>query len=340
MNYVESESTTASRLDCISPASTTCTTDIFESRSNNTNNNNRLLSPRPGTHSSLSNHHSDTSSLEIRVEMVNQQSRIMRENSFLEPLVKNPFVHKVNLTLGQKLQLGVGGVFLMPIRLASLSVLTLLMFSMAIVIKMGRSEEDLRREALSGWRLGLKKAIRVIGRVMAFCFGFHRIRLIGTQAQKGEANILVAAPHSSFFDTIAFFVSGMPISVSKAENAHIPVIGKLVQALQPIFVTRESRANKMLTINEIKRRAANDSGWPQIMLFPEGTTTNRSCLITFKPGAFIPGQPVQPVALQYLNDIDGVTWTWQGPNAYKVALLTLCQFNNKLQITVCVDYQN
>ena len=51
------------------------------------------------------------------------------------------------------------------------------------------------------------------------------------------------------------------------------------------------------------------------MLFPEGTCTNRSCLIQFKPGAFYPGAPVQPVVVRYPNRLDTVTWTWEGPNA-------------------------
>lgn len=53
----------------------------------------------------------------------------------------------------------------------------------------------------------------------------------------------------------------------------------------------------------------------QIMVFPEGTCTNRSCLITFKPGAFYPGVPVQPVLIRYNNRTDSFTWTWDGPGA-------------------------
>jgi len=53
----------------------------------------------------------------------------------------------------------------------------------------------------------------------------------------------------------------------------------------------------------------------QVMIFPEGTCTNRSCLITFKSGAFYPGVPVQPVCIRYPNKLDTVTWTWEGPGA-------------------------
>ena len=76
------------------------------------------------------------------------------------------------------------------------------------------------------------------------------------------------------------------------------------------------------------------SGWPQTLVFPEGTTTNRTCLITFKPGAFIPGRPVQPVVVKYNNKTDTLTWTWQGHNTFKNLFYTLCQFNNYMEVTV------
>ncbi|CAG9088786.1 unnamed protein product [Plutella xylostella] len=53
----------------------------------------------------------------------------------------------------------------------------------------------------------------------------------------------------------------------------------------------------------------------KVLIFPEGTCTNRSCLITFKPGGFYPGVPVQPVTIRYPNSLDTVTWTWEGPGA-------------------------
>ena len=48
--------------------------------------------------------------------------------------------------------------------------------------------------------------------------------------------------------------------------------------------------------------------------------------MTFKPGAFLPGKPVQPVLLRYPNQVDTVTWTWNQPHgARSVLWLTLTQ---------------
>lgn len=93
------------------------------------------------------------------------------------------------------------------------------------------------------------------------------------------------------------------------------VIPELINFTQPVYVWRDDPDSRQTTIKEIINRATSDMDWPQILIFPEGTCTNRSCLITFKPGAFYPGVPIQPVCIRYPNKLDTVTWTWEGPSA-------------------------
>lgn len=98
----------------------------------------------------------------------------------------------------------------------------------------------------------------------------------------------------------------------------LPVVhlfSELINFTQPVYVWRDDPDSRQNTIKEIISRATSDLDWPQILIFPEGTCTNRSCLITFKPGAFYPGVPVQPVCIRYPNKLDTVTWTWEGPSA-------------------------
>lgn len=61
------------------------------------------------------------------------------------------------------------------------------------------------------------------------------------------------------------------------------------------MVDRDSKDSRKLTIEKIKERASmilktkgtpEACDWSQIAIFPEGTTTNRTQLITFKPGTF------------------------------------------------------
>jgi len=58
----------------------------------------------------------------------------------------------------------------------------------------------------------------------------------------------------------------------------------LIKFTQPVLVERESCSSRQNTVKEIQRRVATNGAWPQIIVFPEGTCTNRSCLISFKPG--------------------------------------------------------
>ncbi|PNI63949.1 LPCAT2 isoform 7, partial [Pan troglodytes] len=140
------------------------------------------------------------------------------------------------------------------------------------------------------------------------------------------------APHSTFFDGIACIVAGLPSMVSRNENAQVPLIGRLLRAVQPVLVSRVDPDSRKNTINEIIKRTTSGGEWPQILVFPEGTCTNRSCLITFKPGAFIPGVPVQPVLLRYPNKLDTVTWTWQGYTFIQLCMLTFCQLFTKVEV--------
>ncbi|GIY27637.1 lysophosphatidylcholine acyltransferase 1 [Caerostris darwini] len=43
-------------------------------------------------------------------------------------------------------------------------------------------------------------------------------------------------------------------------------------------------------------------------------------------GGFSPGVPVQPVFIRYQNELDTITWSWEGPGALKQLWLTLTQF--------------
>lgn len=231
-------------------------------------------------------------------------------------------------------KIAVNAVLLAPIRLLCISLLVSVSVGLACIITAGYTHEELKAKPLSGWRRYGVYVLRFFGRSIAFCFGFHKIKKNGVRASIEEAPIFVAAPHSSFFDAWVFFVLGLPGSVSRDANAKIPLIGKLVMATQPILVSREDAKNKSKTIDEIGKRAAPGSGWPQTLVFPEGTTTNRTCLITFKPGAFIPGRPIQPVVVKYNNKVDTITWTWQGNNTFKNLFYTICQFNNSMEVTV------
>uniref|UniRef100_UPI0037E7C93E lysophosphatidylcholine acyltransferase 1 n=1 Tax=Semicossyphus pulcher TaxID=241346 RepID=UPI0037E7C93E len=242
---------------------------------------------------------------------------------------KNPFVHELKFTLAEKIKIGLMSVTVFPVRLLLVSFFMLLAWPFAFTASLGRSEFVI--EPQSWWRRVIDVCLRVIMRAMWFCGGFHWIKVKGQQAAPSEAPILTVAPHSTYFDAIPVTMTMCSI-VTKLESRSIPVWGTLISYIRPVFVFRSDQDSRRRTVEEIKRRAQSGGEWPQIMIFPEGTCTNRSGLILFKAGAFIPGLPVQPVMLRYPNTLDTVSWTWQGPGAFKILWLTLCQPHNPMEI--------
>ncbi|KFW77513.1 Lysophosphatidylcholine acyltransferase 1, partial [Manacus vitellinus] len=190
---------------------------------------------------------------------------------------------------------------LFPIRLFFAAFMMLLAWPFAFLASMGSDEQELEKP-LSWWRRIVDVLLKAIMRMMWLAGGFHWINVKGRRALPAEAAILTVAPHSSYFDAIPVTMTFASI-VMKAESKDIPVWGTLIKYIRPVFVSRSDQDSRRKTVEEIKRRAQSDGKWPQIMIFPEGTCTNRSCLITFKPGAFIPGVPVQPVVLRYPNKL-------------------------------------
>ncbi|XP_028820026.1 lysophosphatidylcholine acyltransferase 1 [Denticeps clupeoides] len=253
----------------------------------------------------------------------------------VSPHFRNPFSHELKLTLLQKVKITVMTLTLFPVRLFFAAFMMLLAWPFAFVATVGRSDDAV--EPLCWWRWLVDLVLKAIMRAMWFSGGFHWVRVKGRPALPSKAPILTLAPHSSYFDAIPVTMT-MASIVMKAENRDIPVWGTLIKFIRPVFVSRSDQDSRRKTVEEIKRRACSGGVWPQIMIFPEGTCTNRSCLITFKPGAFIPAVPVQPVVLRYLNDMDTITWTWQGPGAFKILWLTLCQLHNSMEIEYLPTY--
>uniref|UniRef100_A0A674DQI1 Lysophosphatidylcholine acyltransferase 1 n=1 Tax=Salmo trutta TaxID=8032 RepID=A0A674DQI1_SALTR len=207
-------------------------------------------------------------------------------------------------------QIGVMTMTVFPVRLFFAVLLMLLAWPFAFAAALGRSE--LAVETETWWRRICDIALRGIMRAMWFCGGFHWVTVKGEPAPPSQAPILTLAPHSSYFDAIPVTMT-MASIVMKTESKNIPVWGTLIKFIRPVFVSRSDQDSRKKTVEEIKRRAHAGGEWPQIMIFPEGTCTNRSCLITFKPG-------MCSYADQVLICLFEILW------------LTLCQFHNPIEI--------
>uniref|UniRef100_A0A3B4BC04 EF-hand domain-containing protein n=1 Tax=Periophthalmus magnuspinnatus TaxID=409849 RepID=A0A3B4BC04_9GOBI len=246
-------------------------------------------------------------------------SALPRQQSLLLPAVINPFVQDTKLSRGTIIRCALIGIVLVPLRAILMSLVLMVTWPVSVIITFKYPLKG--AEPMTGWRFLCQNVMATLGRLYYFSMGF-RVIVKGKQVSSIEAPILAVAPHSTFFDGIVCLVAGLPSTVSRVENLATPIFG-FVRCLQPVLVSRKDPDSRKNTIKEIENRAKSGGHWPQLLIFPEGTCTNRSCLITFKQ-AFIPGVPVQPVILRYPNKMDTVTWTWQGFGS-TLLLLTLCQ---------------
>jgi len=70
---------------------------------------------------------------------------------------------------------------------------------------------------------------------------------------------------------------------------------------------------------------------PQIVIFPEGTTTNGSAVVTFHQGAFVPGVAVQPVLIRYPYSHFSPAYP-MGVSLPRLFFQLLCQFRNDMEV--------
>ncbi|XP_021343908.1 lysophosphatidylcholine acyltransferase 2-like isoform X1 [Mizuhopecten yessoensis] len=256
---------------------------------------------------------------------------IPRQTSLATPVVPNPFVHQIDLTNVDKIRIALMSIFVVPLRLIFCAIFLLSGFVLATIALAFRTPEE-KQKPLCGWRKLIHGPLAFLGRAVCFSVGFHRIKVKGHCALASEAPIAVCAPHSTFFDAmVLFYFPFLPTSLARAERFP-PLMKTLMAFTQPVYVNREDPNSRQNTIKEINRRAKSGGQWPQIIIFPEGTCTNRKAVINFKSGAFYPCMPVQPVCIRYPNKMDTYTWTWEGPGAFTCFWLTLCNFHNAMEI--------
>uniref|UniRef100_A0A5S6Q7Q6 PlsC domain-containing protein n=1 Tax=Trichuris muris TaxID=70415 RepID=A0A5S6Q7Q6_TRIMR len=249
----------------------------------------------------------------------------------------NPFENWVKMEPADQIKVAVFSILLAPLRFLFAFLVLALAFLLAIVTVY--SMDAYAEAPLTGWRRNAKDIVAWLIVVAHFVIGFGHVKVKGRRASPTEAPILVLAPHCSFFDALPVCWIGAPSVVCKKSLVTAPIIGKLLQLTVPILVDRTSKDSRCSAMQKIRERATtvvNDRKlgieWPQIAIFPEGTCTNRTQLISFKPGAFAMRMPVQPVCIKWPNKYDVISWTWEGNGVFEQIWLALCQLRLNVEI--------
>ncbi|CAH8672975.1 unnamed protein product [Schistosoma haematobium] len=252
--------------------------------------------------------------------------------------ILTPFTYQCRVSTLQYFKMYLLTVTILPFRALIIGFLFIATLLVANIFWIGYGSKSQVKPICDFRRWLILPIVRMSARLVFFAGGFHWIKIQGIRASRKEAPIMVIAPHSSFLDALVVVVLGLPSVVGKTESAE-SFVGGFVRMLQPILVNREDPNSRKKAIQELIRRAKSEEDWPQIVIFPEGTCTNRSCIATFKPGAFNAGVPVQPVIVRWPNKVDSVTWVCEGPGVFKLLWLLLSQFNNRLEIEFLPVYQ-
>ncbi|XP_020623355.1 lysophosphatidylcholine acyltransferase 2-like [Orbicella faveolata] len=269
-----------------------------------------------------------------------EAKRFYSELDIEVPVVRNPFIHSEQITSWtKKFEIFVGFIVLFPIRLLATILVFLFAGLWCFITIVGWNPPDLRTP-LSPWRRWMKDCLPFIVRSMLFALGFHKVRIKGKLASPSEAPVAVIAPHSSFLDILLLSEYGSaPSGISKMENLKSPFLGGFFQCLECIGVSRDDTKSRRSAVKELQYRTTTARGqWPHMCIFPEGTCTNRKSLISFKPGAFIPGCPVQPVCLHFSLLIYVCTKVCLLNFCYlccvrlMLAVLLMCQVSNEAEV--------
>ncbi|CAL4203919.1 unnamed protein product, partial [Meganyctiphanes norvegica] len=154
--------------------------------------------------------------------------------------ILNPFIHRPELnTTYDKLKLVVMSVLVVPFRVLGICICLLVCYAFAFTGLYGLSREDYNAKPLSGWRRKIRWYMGLCGRWMMFCYAFQWMKIKGRRASRDEAPILVAGPHSTFFDCNAVFWSGVPCLVNRIENLQLPFFGRKLDAVKLIYLLHE-----------------------------------------------------------------------------------------------------
>ena len=124
--------------------------------------------------------------------------------------------------------------------------------------------------------------------------GFYTIEV---QGDVRSLSALVVANHTGASDVLWLVAAIGPRLVAKAAVRRMFYVGGAARALQCVFVDRASATSRKAALDDIAASAMSHG--PPIVIFPESTSTNNLALIEWAKGAFVPAQPVTPLAFSY-----------------------------------------
>ncbi|EAO00219.1 hypothetical protein C3747_14g17 [Trypanosoma cruzi] len=193
------------------------------------------------------------------------------------------------------------------------------------------------------WFAVWSNAATVLAHIGSVFAGVYHIKVFGRFADASECKVMIGN-HSCIMEVIILFILGnFPSFVTRKENCEkVPFFADVAECLSAIIVDRKDVNSRQQTADAIRARAKDrNPKSPQLLVFPEGTTSNQRALFMFKQGAMVPGEPLQMVCVSFPYKHFNPCWTGRpcGGNSFSDLLMRLCsQFVNHLEVRALPVY--
>ena len=128
-----------------------------------------------------------------------------------------------------------------------------------------------------------------------------RVNAEELQQPFGTQGTLFVSNHQSYLDTLVIAAHCPTLFVAKSEVSRWPLLGWLASLGGTIFIQRDCPHSNVQAFYQVCRALRQGTN---VVVFPEGTTTNGTRVLRFHPFFFAAAArtatPIQPLALRYL----------------------------------------
>ncbi|XP_065186540.1 lysophosphatidylcholine acyltransferase 2B-like [Sycon ciliatum] len=248
---------------------------------------------------------------------------------FPEPAVWNPFKHRVAFSGLEIVELVLGGVFLLPLRILGIIVVFPLVWLTLTIPTIGVKPG----QHLSPWRRFFVLNVTTYAvRLILFICGFLWVKYSGKRASYTEVPVNVVAPHVTPFD--GFFVGGVVYGSALicSDVLSSLLTSPIVPCTEAIPVNRENAQQRSKVLDLVKTFLSSPGRQTHLVAFPEGTCGGGKSLLSFRRGAFQPGTAVQPIVLDYRARQLISVWSFDCQSPAVQMLLQLSRLYSPLHI--------
>jgi 1-acyl-sn-glycerol-3-phosphate acyltransferase len=145
---------------------------------------------------------------------------------------------------------------------------------------------------------------------------------------KKTSPYLILSNHISFLDSFVNLYLYQNTFVCKGELLEYPVVGKLLQSLDALFLFRTDKNSKSAVLDKIGDRAKSVD--IPLLIYPEGTVSNGNGLLELKKGIFVNNNHLLVSILKYKSEYD-VMLDYYGQATALLGIL--CNWGVEVEVT-------